>query len=891
VTKKRARNASAPKSVDATRHRSAKRVNIPTAELEKFAEDEEREPATVSYPRPSALLFPRDPAGDPQLVWRGKDEQDASDLGVPALPIYIQEKISPQTLIEDLRSASNREQLELQLYADFNGLEFEQLVDFYRHEQSWSNRMILGDSLQVMTSLAEKEGLRGKVQCIYMDPPYGIRFGSNWQVSTRDRDVKDGNAEDTTRQPEQIKAFRDTWKVGIHSYLTYLRDRLMITRELLTDTGSLWLQMGDQNVHLVRAVVEEIFGPSNFAASVHFYKTSAESTAALPGVVDHLIVYAKDLERLKFRTLLRLKKPGEAGARQYTKLVSPDFKEVRNMTTAELSGESEPPAGWEVCALGPTTSPGFQASRSQPYVFGGEAIPCPPTRHWSWDPSPGGAMDRLSKLGRLRRSGDGLRTILLAKDNPTTELDNVWMDTGTGSFTEDQIFVVQTSNKVVERCILMATDPGDLVLDPTCGSGTTAFVAEQWGRRWITIDTSRVALALARTRLMSARYPYYILADSAEGQRREAELAGTVVPAEQRNAGDIRRGFVCKRVPHVTLKSIADNPDIKDGMTRTEVDAAIARRAETEILIDLPYVDPNTVRVSGPFTGESLSPHRVLDLDGAETGSERATDDEHGFVQIVLDNLKTAGVQNTVKNERLVFETLELYPGTCVQASGTYREGEAVRRAGISVGPEYGTVGADFVREASKEAATDFDLLIICGMAFDARVGETGTKLGRLTVLRARMNPDLSMGGDLLKKTASANLFTVFGEPDVDIRRADDRKIVVEVRGVDVYDPTTGEIRSHSTDDIACWFIDTDYNEESFFVRHAYFLGGDDPYEKLRRTLKADIDEAAWASLHSAVSRPFAMPLTGKIAVKVINHYGDEVLKVYEVGSGAARRS
>jgi len=488
----------------------------------------------------------------------------------------------------------------------------------------------------------------------------------------------------------------------------------------------------------------------------------------------------------------------------------------------------------------------------------------------------------------------------------------------------------------------MTTDPGDLVLDPTCGSGTAAYVAEQWGRRWITIDTSRVALALARTRLMAAKYPYYLLADSPEGIQKECEITGrapaVALPATEK---DIKKGFVYKRVPHITLKSIANNEDIDEiharyqeklepiraelnrllkksweewqipregeekwpAKARTlledwwrlrrerqkEIDDSIARRAETELLYDQPYEDPKRIRVTGPFTVESMSPHRVLAAEEQRPATESAAqagDVGAQFETMVIENLRRAGVENTKKRERLRFDRLEPYAGTWIQAAGEYTDArEKVRRVAVSIGPQYGTVPPEQVKEAAKEAVRGlgFELLVVCGFAFDPHVAEETARYGKLTVLAARMNPDLLIGGEVLKKTATGNLFMVFGEPDLEVTRIQGGKIQVLIRGVDIYDPTTGEIRSSSTDDIACWFIDTDYNEESFFVRHAYFTGADQPYEKLKRALRAEVDEAAWASLYSTTSRPFDPPKTGKIAVKVINHYGDEVLKVYDV--------
>jgi adenine-specific DNA-methyltransferase len=870
-----------PTKVETIQHKD-KRTNIPTEELRDFVADDEKTPKTMLYPRDSSL--------DPQLVWKGKDEQDRQDLAVPVVPIYIQEKIHPKAIIDALPRIERAGEAQIDLFADFNGgpAEFDQKVEFYHHEQNWSNRMILGDSLLVMASLAEKEGLKGKVQAIYLDPPYGIEFKSNWQVSTRKRDVKDGKAEDASRQPEQVRAFRDTWKLGIHSYLAYLRDRLVIARDLLTETGSVFVQIGDENVHLVRSVMDEVFGAENFAGMISFYKTASQSTVGIPSIVDYLVVYAKQKVHQKLRPLLKQKQPGDRGAKQYLHLISPDFKSVRRMTSSEIDGSQLIPDRWKVCALGPTTSQGYQENRSGAYTFEGETFYPSKGRHWSLDPSHGMEMDRLARLGRLRKAGDGLRSILLAEDNPTTPLDNVWIDTGTGSFTEDQVYVVQTTTKAIERCLLMTTDPGDLVLDPTCGSGTTAYVAEQWGRRWITIDTSRVALALARTRLMAAKYPYYLLADSPEGIQKESELTGKV-PPEYKTEGDIRKGFVYKRVPHVTLKSIANNPDIRDGMTREEIDGAIARHAETETLYDQPFEDNKRVRVTGPFSVESLSPHRVLstaddDLDGTVTEQEARR--QQDFATMILENLRKAGVQNARKTERLTFSRLDPYAGAWIHAAGEYAYGEGkTRRVAVSIGPEHGTVGPQLIKEAAKEAVqgVGFDMLVVCGFAFDPHVTEEVKRYGKLTVLAAKMNPDLAMGDELLKKTGAGNLFMVFGEPDVEIKKQKNGQIVVEIKGVDVYDPTTGQIRNSSTDDIACWFIDTDYNGESFFVRHAYFTGAEEPYEKLKRALRADIDEAAWIALYSTVSRPFDRPESGKIAVKVINHYGDEVLKVFEV--------
>ncbi len=860
----------APTSVQAVRHTGDSRVNIPTAELGSLADAERTGPQTMRYPR--------DPSLDPQLVWKGKDEQDGEDLAVPAVPIHIQEQISPKAIIEDLREASaGRRDQQLDLFSgDFNGMAFEERVDFYRHPMKWSNRMILGDSLLVMSSLAEKEGLKGQVQTIYLDPPYGIKFGSNWQVSTRKRDVKDGKAEDAPRQPEQVRAFRDTWELGIHSYLSYLRDRLVVARELLTESGSIFVQIGDANLHLVRSLLDEVFGSENFCQVVAFRKKLMPLGATLlEGMYDYLIWYARSRDKVKFRHLYRDTIP-RAESRWA------GVEEADGRRRALRSGELDAlESGAQPFRLVSQRAPTFSETGVYSFRYRGKEYQPPRAGAWlaSFD-----AMQRLGWANRLEPEGDNLSYVMFHSDFPMSKITNVWTDT---SPAQEKVFVVQTSPLVIERCLLMTTDPGDLVLDPTCGSGTTAYVAEQWGRRWITIDTSRVALALARTRLMAAKYPYYLMADTSEGQRREAELTGA--PPIGSTEGDIRKGFVYERVPHVTLKSIAQNPEIREGMTRAEIDAAIARHADTEILFDRPYQDNKVVRVAGPFTVESLSPHRVV-ADGPEDlVSAPAPIEESGrFVETILDNLRTSGVDNRTKGERLRFETLDPFPGRFLQATGTFREGETDRRVAVAIGPQYGTVGPDLVREAALETGGYFDVLVVCGFAFDALADEStgkAVRFGKLTVLTARMNPDLAMAEELLKKTRTGNLFTVFGQPDIDIRPAAGgaSDLQVEIHGLDVYDPTTGVVRSDSTDDIACWFIDTAYDDQQFFVRHAYFLGADDPYDKLKRALRADIDEAAWASLNSTVSRPFLRPASGRIAVKVINHYGDEILKVYGV--------
>ncbi|WP_141990345.1 site-specific DNA-methyltransferase [Rhodoglobus vestalii] len=878
-----------PTPVESIQHADT-RTNIPTADAAADFFDE----STSALP---PLRYPRDPSLDPQLVWKGKDAQDGEDLIVDAPPIYIQEKVDPRAIIANIRSQAvtnaDNEAPSLFDFEDFDSLDELSQVEFYQHEERWKNRMILGDSLQVMGSLAEREALRGKVQMIFIDPPYGIKFGSNWQVRAGKRDVKDGSAQDAAREAEQIKAFRDTWSSGTNSYLTYLRDRLTVAHDLLNISGSMFVQIGDENVHLVRSLLDEIFGRDNFVSQIAFVTTSGFAQAsALGRAGDHILWYSKSLEDLKARQLWRVALDRQG----YNWLQFADGS-FRALTAAEkAAADFEIPDGARLYKPDNIQSQGASSS-PQPFEYGGKSYNPGSSSHWKANYPVG--MNRLDWASRVHVAKNSIQYVRYVDDFGLQAYNNLWLDTATGNFTETKIFVVQTSTKVVERCILLSTDPGDLVLDPTCGSGTTAFAAEHWGRRWITIDTSRVALALARQRLMGSKFPYFTMADSDQGRQLEG-----LPPAK--TSDDIREGFIFEKTQRITLGSIANNPDIKEGMTRSEIDDAVKRHADFEVLYDKPQEDKSKVRVSGPFTVESLSPHRSLSFDEAyelRAGSGTA-DAEAGFEQTILTNLRRAGIQNGRRAERIEFDTLEQYSGTYVQAVGDRKSGDdptAPSRIAVALGPQYGTVSPGFIKAAAKEAIADesVDLLCVLGFAFDPQatgvteddgvtvVQEFATvegerKLGRIQVLLVRMNADLLMGEDL-KKTGSGNLFTVFGEPDVSVDEVDDDKLKVTLNGIDVYDPSTGDVRSSSRKDIALWMIDTDYNEESFFVRHCYFLGENDPYKSLKTALKADIDADAWAALYREESLPFEKPSTGKIAIKVINDYGDEVMKVIEV--------
>ena len=1142
-----------PKQVETLTHDAARRKNIPSAEhasiAERFEEIHPFEPVTYARANPLAQGETRDrdadldpqlvwkgtelrltaaqiealkagekvELGEAQLVWRGKDTQDWSDLVVQAPPIYVQEKIHPKHIIEDLKKQTQkRRDAEtdapmFNLFGDFNGLDPEARTEFYQHDQHWQNRMILGNSLQVMASLAERENLRGKVQCIYFDPPYGIKFNSNWQVSTRSRDVKDGKLDQITREPEQVRAFRDTWKDGIHSYLTYLRDRLTAMRDLLTESGSIFVQIGDENVHRVRALMDEVFGEENFISEIVFKKTGGHSAAAIANVNDLILWYGRSLSNLKVRSLFIDKKPGEEGATNYTWIEQEDGSR-RALTSKEKQNMKMLPDGARVMQPYPMFSDG-PSERDEPLIWQEKTYSPSSNSHWKTHSE---GIQRLLKADRLVAQGKTLRFVNFLSDYAVTPVINLWTDTQTSGFGADRRYIVETNPLVVQRCILMATDPGDLVLDPTCGSGTTATVAEQWGRRWITIDTSRVALALARTRLMSARYPFYLLADSLEGRKKEEQLTGQRQP-DIKPTGDIRQGFVYERAPHITLKSIANNAEIDviwekwqqileplrlelnaalgrgnppqpslireganeksppdkgdlggsgkpthipyaphltdrardlrnnptpaekklwrevlssnrleglkflrqkplgdyivdfycaemmlaielDGETHAdqaaydakrtralakfgiqiarytnaevinnldavyedlqrhvlalrnppqpsliregadgenppdkggglkpwqeweiprdpeagwsgdareihakwwearikrqqEIDASIAQKADVEYLYDRPYADPSRVRVAGPFTVESLSPHRVIpadeselidELDALEGNRPRPQAPAQDFATMVLENLKSAGIHQSDKQDRIAFTAIEGWPGDYIAATGTYERDGILRKAAIFIGPEFGSITRSDLMAAAREAnEARFDVLIACGFNFDAHSSEVN-KLGPLPILKAKMNPDLHMADDL-KNTGAGNLFVVFGEPDIAWNFDKDGKIIVEVLGIDVFDPKTGDVRASGKDDIAAWFIDTDYDEESFFVRHAYFLGANDPYKSLKSALKAEIDPEVWASLYRDVSQPFERPSTGRFAVKVINHFGDEVMKVFGV--------
>ena len=801
------------------------RKRIPTQEESVKLSKREKQPVKKTYAY--------DPSLDPQLTWSGKQEQGA-EFDVPTVPIYVQEHVAPEAMIARLKAGASDDR-QMLLFGETAEDQFQKAVEFYKHEDNWQNRMILGDSLLVMNSLLEKEGMRGKVQTIYMDPPYGIKFGSNWQVSTRNKDVKNNKLEDFIRQPEQVKAFRDTWELGIHSYLSYLRDRLIIARELLNESGSCFIQISDENVHLVRNLMDEVFGVDNFIAQIAFVTTSSQTSETLAGVCDYVVWYCKNRASAKYRQLYTEKTQGGEGKSKYNKVLLPDGSSISLADAIDKYGE-ELPKNLRIYRIDTLTSQSGGANSAFPVEYKGVTFR---PRSGYWKTSEDG-MKRLVELGRIAREGKSIGYIRFIDDFPAFPISNVWIDQASiQSRSDPKVYVVQTATKVIQRCILMTTDPGDIVLDPTCGSGTTAYVAEQWGRRWITTDTSRVALALARTRLMTAKYPFYKMKDERS----------------------VSAGFEYETVPHITLKSLANDEE-----------------PDNEVLYDKPLENKKVVRVAGPFTVESLSPHRVSD-EQEMVSTER-------FVNIVIENMLKTGVQTGDKGARVEFVNLDILPsGPEVQAVGEYKTKDGLKKAAVAIGPEFGSVDDDFIRDAATVAKRFSDLLVVAATSFDASAHSIGNEIEGLQIMKVKINPDLSMG-DLLKKTGSGNLFLAFGEPEVKVTKDGDN-VIVEVLGVDVYDPVTSEMRSSGSGnleyDIAAWFIDTNYSGEAFFVTHAYFLGADKPFEKLKKALKADINEELWDELYSTTSRPFPKPKTGKIAVKVINHFGDEVMKVVEV--------
>ncbi len=798
---------------------------------------------------------------DPELKWLGKYDHDGEQpdyLKLDIRSLYRHEHIRPQELMARLyreRLAEANAQLGL-FGQDYQTVdELDKPLSYYQHHAAWENRLILGDSLAVMTSLLEREGLGQKVQMVYLDPPYGIKYGSNWQIKLNNRTVQDGKDEHLSSEPEQIKAFRDTWELGIHSYLSYLRDRLLVARELLTESGSCFVQISDENVHLVRNLMDEIFGSENFVSQITVIKTSGLGAVLLPRQNDYLVWYSKNINRIKFHQLYKDKGFEASGAEAYTHVELTDGSK-RRLSKEERQDSSKLPKEARIFRYGDLTKPG--PGRKYPVIINGMEY----TSGSRWWGMPEESMAKMIALGRVAVQGKTLSYVRYLDDFPVYPITNVWSDTGTGSGL-DKVYVVQTDTKIIQRCLLMCTDPGDLVLDPTCGAGTTAYVAEQWGRRWITVDTSRIAINLAKTRLMTAAYPYYTLHDE--------------------TGKDVRQGFVYREVPHITLKSLANG------------------EPATEKLYDQPEEDKKRLRVAGPFTVETLQSLNPVAPEELETPAEEL-ESQAQFETRVFAGLMASGVRNGAKNEQAVFLRVERRASPALPAEGYWRDAEGrERKAYFLLGPRFGTVSKSQVNDAVKECRQlgDADWLVVLGFAFDDAIENRAqtTSAGTFQVTRARIGEDLLQEG-LLKKDKKAASFVTIGEPEIALLRDEAAgTATVEVRGLDIWDPINNLLRARSVEDISYWMLDDDYDGSNFLVRQVFFCGGEkgefkkwrtkldgqasaSTKRKAEQTLRIELDEDAWERLYGFQSHPISLKKGRQVAVRVISQFGEESTRV-----------
>jgi len=822
------------KPIEQYEHKDKKRINNPPVGLVTPETDKKEGKKTYSY----------DPHLDPQLVWAGKAEHTSFE--VPTVSLHVHERIDPRTIIQAVRKRNGELQRQLSLF-EFAGENppLREAIEFYKHKHGWSNRLVAGDSLLVMNSLLEKEGMAGKVQMIYIDPPYGIKYGSNFQPFVNKRDVKEGKDEDLTQEPEMIKAFRDTWELGIHSYLTYLRDRLLLARELLSESGSVFVQISDENVHLVRDLMDEVFGMENFVALIAFRTHSPLGVKLLPNPYDYCVWYSKRKSELKYRSLYVYKDIGEGT--QFTYIELKDGSR-RPMTRDERLHPESIPHGAKIFRLVNLPSSGYTESCTFDFEFEGKIYK--PSRGRSWKTTIDG-MKRLAEAKRIYATGTYLNYVYFFDDLPLSSLSGTWSDV----YSElDKRYVVQTSENVISRCLLMTTDPGDLVFDPTCGSGTTAYVAEKWGRRWITCDTSRVALTLAKQRIMTALYDYYQLAHPEEG---------------------VGSGFVYKTVPHITLKSIANNEP-----------------PAQETLYDRPFIDNSKTRVSGPFTVEAVPSPVVKPLD--EIKVDTPADESIARSGETLrqtewkDELFRTGIRGK-GGQKIEFTRLETLPGTrWVHVDGETKEAEP-KRIVVSFGPEHAPLEQRQVGLALEEAQKLIPkpkLVVFAAFQFDPEASKDIDEIDwpGVTLLKAQMNADL-LTEDLKKKRSSNESFWLMGQPDVSVKKLKDGKLQVEVIGFDYYNTRTGVIESGGSEKIAMWMLDTDYDGRSLFPRQVFFpmAGENEGWAKLSKNLKAEIDEDLIEAYRGTVSLPFEPGEHKQIAVKIVDDRGIESLRIIEV--------
>jgi adenine-specific DNA-methyltransferase len=861
------------KQIDSFKYKEDTRVHTPSSEEQGYEQANAKVQGGKKFED-----FPLNPVTtrgqDPELFWLNKYGNDDREelLRVDIRSLYRHEHIASERLIKNLYRIVEDETAQPDLFGSVNELfgnaldkdELQKIEDYYSHQDGWTNRLIQGDSHLVMASLLEREGMAGQVQMIYIDPPYGIKYGSNWQIKLNNRDVKDGADEALTGEPEVIKAFRDTWELGIHSYLSYIRDRLLIAKELLSESGSCFVQISDENVHLVRSVMDEVFGSENFLGLITFKKTGGAGspslgTQVIASVSDYLIWYGRDKTKTKYRQIYMPKNisSGELGA--YTWLELADGTR-RKMTLQERNNISLIPNDSKIFRADNLTSQSGVEKTKYPIQFDGREFR--PTKG-VWKTSEKG-MQELIRKQRLILVGNTLSYVRFYNDFPVTSLNNFWDDTVVAGFADAKTYVVQTSQKVIQRCLLMTTDPGDLVLDPTCGSGTTAFVAEQFGRRWITTDTSRIALNIAKNRLMTATFPYYKLYDGEKG--------------------DIRQGFIYKTVPHITLKSLAnDEPHT------------------SETLYDKPDIDQKRLRVCGAFTVETLQnfePVLPEDLDD-ET---RTNEQEGAFDEIVRQHLLGTGIKNGRKDEQVIFTRVETLSHERLHAEGFYMNGTGEKKAYFHIGPKFGTVSKTAVNEAIKECRTrgDANWLIILGFSFESDIqGSTQTtSLGSFEVTKARIHDDLLQEGLKKKPAKSAASFVTIGEPDI-LAKREGNTVTLEIQGLDIYDPIKDEVKARDLHDIAYWMVDNDYDGSNFVVKQVFFCGGDkDEFAKWKKglsdlakqatkvraekTLKIEIDDEAFDRIYGFVSHPIEIKRGGqKIAVRLISQYGEESMKLF----------
>ena len=900
------------------KHSSSKRAHIPSKEEAGYesANPNVREGEVAEYDK-NPKYFQGNPVDhrgkDPELWWMNKyganDQDDKLEIDIRSL--YRHEHIAPESLIKSLyKTTLKRPEVEQgDLFSSPNELfgnaldkdELEKVSEYYQHSDGWSNRLIQGDSLLVMSSLLEREGMAGQVQTIYIDPPYGIKYNSNWQMKLNDRNVKDGKDEHLSGEPEMIKAFRDTWELGIHSYLSYLRDRLLMARELLTDSGSCFVQISDENVHLVRCLMDEVFGSENQVRTIAWKKGTPVSKT-IRNSFNYLIWYCKNIDEVKVRKLFTERRGDEGSTEDPKKLALwGDFEngETRTLTTDEKRAIINTRQVSKVFRVDKIIESGSDEKRVFPFEFNGEKFDPPKNQQWRGDED---QMTRLQKLGRVVKTDRGFGFKFYIEDYPVVEMTNFWDDTA-GNIS-DMKYVVQTNEKLVKRCILMTTDPGDIVLDPTCGSGTSAFVAEQWGRRWITIDTSRIALNIAKTRLMTATFPYYHLHSDVNVEKShtdQGKIKKKISPKpENEQEGDIRQGFVYEEVPHITLKSLAnDEPPA------------------TETLYDQPFEDKKKLRVAGPFTVETLQNYEPVSPDDMPE-LEKDHQENEDFEERVFEHMRSAGVMNGVKNEKAKFIRVERLSSEILHAEGFYKDSEdRERKAYVYIGPKFGTVSRQVVNNAVKECRNrgDADWLIILGFSFESDIKNENVSMsvGNFIVTKVRMHDDLMQDG-LLKKDKKAGSFITIGEPDVRLIDAeapvtlsdsDDRKNriegwkQIEIAGLDIYDPIKDVVKSRNVQDIAYWMVDDNYDGSNFVVKQVFFCGGSkDEYKKWEKglsdlakqstkkkaeaTLKIEIDDEAFDRLYGFQSHPIQVKPGQKIAVRVISQFGEESMKVVE---------